>query len=77
MLYKTLDDKVFEAQDLEDLANQLWQSKFLPEPTIQEWMTGSSARAELYNGAAVRSDTVANHMHDLIAAGFIVPQGEA
>ncbi|KAF5033258.1 hypothetical protein DSECCO2_608630 [anaerobic digester metagenome] len=77
MRYNTLDGKVFEAQDLEDLANQLWQSKFLPEPTIQEWMTGSAARAELYNGAAIRSDTVANHIHDLITAGFIVPQEEA
>mgnify|MGYP000852395139 CR=1 FL=1 len=77
MRYKTLDGKVFEAQNLEDLANQLWQSKFVPEPTIQEWMAGSAARAELYNGATIRLDSLAHHVEDLIGAGFLVLMEDA
>lgn len=77
MRYKTLDGKIFEAQHLEDLANQLWQSKFIPEPSIQEWMLGSAERAALYSGAVIRSDTLNNHMTDLLSAGLVVLLEEA
>lgn len=71
MRYITLDDKVFEAESLEDLAQALWQSKFIPEPTLEEWMQGSASRAKNYNGETLRTDAIENHMLDMIAAGFI------
>lgn len=71
MQFVTLDGKRFRAGSLEELAHQLWQSAFMPEPTIDAWMTASAQRALTYNGAIVRTDDVAGHVRDLIAGGYV------
>jgi len=71
MKYETLDGKVFKAKSLEDLAHALWQSKFIPEPSLKEWMRASACRAEMYNGTKLRTDVVENHIIDMIAHGLL------
>lgn len=76
MKYRSLDGKTFEAESPEDLARSLWQTKFMPEPSLEEWMQGSAERARIYNGSELRMDTVEHHIQDLIAAGFLTPVPE-
>lgn len=71
MQYRTMDGKVFRADSPEGLAEQLRQSQFVPPPDLTTWMAGSADRAHLYNGAEIRTDTVENHIADLIEAGFL------
>jgi len=73
MRYQSLDGKIFEAKTLRDLAEQLWQSKFIPEPTLEEWMVGSAQRAAIYNNSVIRLESVEAHVEDLIKAGFVTP----
>ena len=36
MKYQTQDGKLLEAESLRQLAEALWQSKFDPEPTLED-----------------------------------------
>ena len=71
MKVQSLDSKVYEAANVKELATALWQSKFDPEPTIQEWMQGSASRAEAWNGAALRTDSEEHHIEDMLSAGLL------
>lgn len=71
MQYRTQDGELLEAESLRQLAEILWQSKFDPEPTLEEWMAGSARRAAMYNGSVIRTCSPEAHVEDLIRAGFI------
>lgn len=73
MRYRSLDGRAYEADSLEALALSLWQTKFMPEPTIKAWMEGSAERARVYSGAEIRTDTPDHHIQDLITHGFLTP----
>jgi len=73
MRYQSLDGKIFEADSPRQLAEQLWQSKFIPEPTLEEWMIGSAQRAAIYNNSVIRIASPEAHVEDLIKAGFVTP----
>lgn len=71
MKYRTIDGAKFTADSYQDLAEQLWQSQFIPPPTLQEWMKGSAHRAKMWNGSELRTDTVEHHIEDMLAAELI------
>lgn len=71
MQYRTLDGARFTASSHAELAEALWHSQFSPPETMQEWMQGSAERAQMWNGAILRTDTPENHVDDLIAFGFL------
>ena len=71
MEYRTLDGARFTASSPEELAKELWQSQFDPPATLEEWMQGSAERAKLWNGAILRTDSVDNHIADMLAAGLL------
>lgn len=71
MKYETLDGKVFEADSLEGLAHTLWQSKFIPEAKLEDWMRASARRAEMYNDTKLRTDSVEHHIMDMVDHGFL------
>lgn len=71
MKYRTLDGAEFTASSYTELAQALWKSQFVPPPTLEEWMAGSAERAALWNGAALRVDSVDHHIEDMLAAGLI------
>lgn len=71
MKYQTQDGKLLEAESLRQLAEALWQSKFDPEPTLEEWMAGSARRAAIYDGSVIRTCSPEAHVEDLIRAGFL------
>lgn len=71
MQYRTQDGELLEAESPRQLAEILWQSKFDPEPTLEEWMAGSTRRAAMYNGSVIRTCSPEAHVEDLIRAGFI------
>ncbi len=76
MKYQTQDGKLLEAESLRQLAEALWQSKFDPEPTLEEWMAGSARRAAIYDGSVIRTCSPEAHVEDLIRAGFVTPVSE-
>ena len=63
--------EVLEADGLRHLAEILWQTKFNPEPTIDEWMSGSARRAAMWDGSVIRTVSPEAHVEDLLANGFI------
>lgn len=71
MKYKTLNDKILEADSLRDLAEQLWQMMMVPEPTLEEWMLNSARRALEWNGAVIRTGSPEDHVEDLIEVGLL------
>lgn len=73
MKFRTLDGEVLEAENFRHLAEQLWRSKFIPEPSLDEWMRGSAKRAAMFNGSVVRTASPEAHIEDLIRAGFLTP----
>lgn len=73
MQYQTQDGKLLEAASLRQLAEALWQSKFDPEPTLEEWMAGSARRAAIYDGSVIRTCSPEAHVEDLIRAGYVTP----
>lgn len=76
MKYRAMDGYEVEAEDYQELANKLWNSMFIPDDTIAEWMAGSAKRAAIYNGSQIRTDTVEHHIEDLIKNGFVAPVEE-
>ena len=76
MKFRTLDGKTLEAAGLQQLAEVLWESKFDPEPTIEDWMRGSAQRAAIYNGAVISTESPEAHVRDLIKAGYLMPVNE-
>ena len=75
MKFRTLDGEVLEADSFRHLAEQLWQTKFIPEPTLDEWMRASAKRAAMFNGSVIRTGTPEMHIEDLIKAGFLTRLG--
>ena len=71
--YKTPDGKPLEAESLRALAEALWREMKFPDPSLEEWMRGSAARAKNWNGAVIRTTSPEEHMLDLIAAGILMP----
>lgn len=71
MKFRTQDGEVLEAESLRQLAEILWQTKFIPEPTLEEWMRGSAKRAAMWDGSVIRTCSPEAHVEDLIAAGVL------
>lgn len=76
MKYRTQTGELLEAASLRQLAELLWQTKFDPEPTLEEWMAGSARRAAIYNGSVIRTSSPEAHVEDLIRSGFVTPVDE-
>lgn len=76
MRYRTQDGELLEAVSLRQLAEMLWQTKFDPEPTLEQWMAGSARRAAMYDGSVIRTCSPEAHVEDLIRAGFVTPVTE-
>lgn len=73
MKYKTLNDKVVEGETLRDIAEALRHMVFVPDASIEEWMTGSAKRAREWDGSVIRTTSPEDHVRDLIEAGFLKP----
>ena len=73
MKFMTVDGQVLEAESLRQLAEILWQTKWDPEPTLEEWMVGSAKRAAMYNDSVIRIVSPEAHVEDLIREGFLTP----
>ena len=73
MKYRAMDGYEMEARDYQELATKMWQSMFIPDGNIEEWMENSAKRAYIYNESVIRTDTVEHHIEDLIKTGFISP----
>ena len=71
MKFVAMDGYKIEAEDYQELAEKLWQSMFIPDDTIEEWMAGSAKRANIYNGSKIRTDSIEHHIEDLLATGFV------
>lgn len=71
MKFRAMDGYEIEAENNQELAEKLWQSMFIPDGTIEEWMAGSAKRAAIYNGSQIRTDSIDHHIEDLIATGFV------
>ena len=71
MKFRTQDGEVLEAESLRQLAELLWQTKFIPEPTLEDWMRGSAKRAAMWDGSVIRTCSPEAHVEDLIAAGVL------
>lgn len=71
MKYRAMDGYEIEAKDYNELAEKLWQSMFIPDDNIEDWMRNSAKRATIYNESVIRTDTVEHHIEDLISKGFI------
>lgn len=71
MKYRAMDGYEIEAKDYNELAEKLWQSMFIPDDNIEDWMRNSAKRAAIYNESVIRTDTVEHHIEDLISKGFI------
>ena len=72
MKFRTQDGEVLEAESLRQLAEILWQTKFIPEPTLEEWMRGSAKRAAMWDGSVIRTSSPEAHVEDLITVGFLI-----
>lgn len=68
---KTNDETEFTASSATRLVEKLRADSFERGASLEEWMRGAAARAETQVGAKVRSDTPANFLTDLRAAGLI------
>ena len=71
MKVRTQTGEVLEAESLRQLAEILWQTKFNPEPSLEEWMRGSARRAAMWDGSVIRTCTPEAHVEDLIHKGFL------
>lgn len=71
MKFRTQDGEVLEAESLRQLAELLWQTKFIPEPTLEDWMRGSAKRAAMWDGSVIRTCSPEAHVEDLISVGFL------
>ena len=73
MKYRTESGELLEAANLRQLAELLWQTKWNPEPTLEEWMRASAQRCAVYDGSVVRVTTPEEHVEDLIRLGVVTP----
>ncbi len=71
MRYRYYDGFEFEADSVREIAEKLWQSKFIPEPTIEEWMVGIAKREKMWNGDVLRTSSVEDLVADMFATGRI------
>ncbi len=71
MKVRTQDGELLEAASLRQLAETLWQTKFIPEPSLEEWMRGSAKRAAMWDGSVIRTCSPEAHVEDLIRFGFL------
>ena len=71
MKVRTQDGELLEAVSLRQLAETLWQTKFIPEPSLEEWMRGSAKRAAMWDGSVIRTCSPEAHVEDLIRFGFL------
>ena len=69
--YQALNGKVFEGESAKHLATALWESQFVPEPTLQDWMLESAKRVAMWDGTVIRTKNVEAHIEDLIRCGFL------
>lgn len=76
MKYRTESGEVLEAASLRQLAEVLWQTKWIPEATLEEWMRESARRCAIYDGSVVRVTTPEEHVEDLIRLGVVTPVEE-
>lgn len=76
MKYRTEAGELLEAASLRQLAEILWQTKWNPEPTLEEWMQASARRCAVYDGSPVRVTTPEEHVEDLIRLGVVTPVEE-
>lgn len=72
MRYRYFDGFEFEANDFMEIATALWQSKFIPDPTLDEWMQGFAKRLEMWDGTVVRTGSVDELVTDLLTTGHLV-----
>jgi len=67
------DGKLFVAENYDDMVEQLWKSRFQPEPTLLEWMASNQNGYRTMDGSlthVLRMDSAQNHLEDLIATGW-------
>ncbi|MDK2955429.1 MAG: hypothetical protein PWQ57_925 [Desulfovibrionales bacterium] len=69
-LYRTPDGAEFLAASPAELAEQLRESKFIPETTIASWMAASAERARVLD-VVLRTDTVEHHIQDMLDGGLL------
>lgn len=68
--------EVLEADGLRHLAEVMWQTKFNPEPTLEEWMLASARRMKMWDGTEVSVESPEAHVRGLVDIGFVVPVTE-
>lgn len=71
MKYKYYEGFEFEADSPREIAEKLWQSKFIPDETIEEWMEGMAKRAKMWDGADLRTSSIEDMVEDMFATGRI------
>ena len=76
MKYLIETGEQLEAASLRQLAEILWQTKWNPEPTLEEWMKASAHRCAVYDGSIVRTTSPEEHVEDLIRVGVVTPMEE-
>ncbi len=72
MRYRYFDGYEFEANGPMEIATALWQSKFVPEATLEEWMIGFAKRLKMWDGTVVRTGSVDELVDDLLTGGHLV-----
>lgn len=72
MRYRYFDGFEFEADGPREIAVALWKSKFIPEPTLEEWMIGFARRLEMWDGTVLRIGSVEDMVSDLLTGGHLV-----
>lgn len=71
MKYRYQDGFEFEADSPQEIAEKLWQSKFVPDATLEQWMEGFARRAQMMDGAIIRTSSVEELVEDLFRTGRI------
>jgi hypothetical protein len=71
MIFKANDGKTFEADDAEELVEQLHQDSFAPASSDQEWMKQTAERTVTQTGQPIRSDTAQHFVDDLLEQGLM------
>jgi hypothetical protein len=71
MKVRTIDGKLFEAEEAEDLVRQLWQDARVPSLTMFTYMVESAARAGYFTDIPIRVDRPVDYVADMVLAGFL------
>lgn len=72
MRYRFSDGFEFEADGPDEVIEKLWHSKFVPEPTVEEWMAGFVNRAQMWDGTELRTSSSSDFVDDLLTAGHLI-----